>query len=71
MVKIEGYSLEELLSLPSGDLDAFVFMGRPVVVKIGSAELLAERQTQRISVGRRDMCRWRSSFKACRHRARK
>ena len=42
MVKIEGYSPEELLALPAGDLDAFVFMGRPVVVKLGSPELLAE-----------------------------
>jgi len=46
MVKIEGYSPEELLSLPAGDLDAFVFMGRPVVVKVGSAELLAECRRQ-------------------------
>ena len=42
MVKIESYSPEELLSLPAADLDAFVFIGRPVVVKVGSAELLAE-----------------------------
>ena len=42
MVKIEGYSPEELLALPAAELDAFVFIGRPMVVRIGSAELLAE-----------------------------
>jgi hypothetical protein len=46
MVTIEGYSSEELLSLPAGDLDALVFIGRPAVVKIGSAELLAECRRQ-------------------------
>jgi hypothetical protein len=42
MVKVEGYSPEELLALPAVELDAFVFVCRPVVVKLGSAELLAE-----------------------------
>ena len=41
MVRIEGYSPEELLALPRAELDAFVFMGRPVVVKVGTAEVAA------------------------------
>ena len=42
MVKIEGYTSDELLALPPAELDAFVFIGRPVVVRVGSAEVLAE-----------------------------
>jgi hypothetical protein len=42
MVKIEGYTSDELLALPTAELDAFVFIGRPVVVRVGSAEVLAE-----------------------------
>jgi hypothetical protein len=42
MVKIEGYTSEELLALPAAELDAVVFIGRPVVVRVGSAEVLAE-----------------------------
>ncbi len=42
MVRIEGYSSDELLALPAAELDAFVFIGRPVVVRVGSAEILVE-----------------------------
>src|SRR6185295_5574285 len=42
MVHIEGFSIDELLALPKDDLDAFVFTGRPVVARVGSAEILIE-----------------------------
>jgi hypothetical protein len=42
MVKIEGYTTAELLALPDGELDAVVLAGHPIVVPVGSAELLAE-----------------------------
>ena len=42
MVHIEEFSIDELLALPKGELDAFVFTGRPVVARVGSAEILIE-----------------------------
>ena len=42
MVTIEGYTPDELMALPASELDAVVFVGRPVVVRVGSAEILAE-----------------------------
>lgn len=41
-VFIEGYSADELLALPGQELDAFVFPGRPVVARVGSADVLVE-----------------------------
>ena len=42
MVKIEGHSLDELLALPVEDLDTLVLAGRPIVARVGTAEVLAE-----------------------------
>jgi hypothetical protein len=42
IVCIEGYSVDELLALPKHELDALVFPGRPVVARVGSAEVLVE-----------------------------
>jgi len=46
MLEIEGYTSDELLALPAAELDAFVFSGRPVVVRVGSAEVLVECHRQ-------------------------
>ena len=42
VITIEGYTQEEILSFPQEQLDAFVFSNAPVVLKIGSAEILGE-----------------------------
>jgi hypothetical protein len=42
MLKIEGHTPDELMALPASELDALVFIGRPVVVRVGSAQVLAE-----------------------------
>jgi len=42
MVTIEGCTPDELLALPPDDLDALIFVDRPVVVHVGSAQVLAE-----------------------------
>ena len=49
-ISIEGYSAEEILSLPNEDLDQFVFCGEPIVFRAGSAEILGkfERADDRI-----------------------
>jgi len=41
-VRIEGLTVDELLALPSDQLDDLVFAGRPIVFRAGSAEVLAE-----------------------------
>ena len=41
-ITIEGYTPEELLSLPDEQLSAWVFSGEPVTFRIGSAEVLGE-----------------------------
>ena len=41
-VDIEGYSPEEILSLPDEQLDAFVLAGEPLVFRAGTAEILGE-----------------------------
>jgi hypothetical protein len=41
-IDIEGYSPEEILSLPDEQLDAFVLAGEPLVFRAGSAEILGE-----------------------------
>jgi hypothetical protein len=43
MIRIEGYTLEELLDLPVDELDGLVFSGRPVV-RVCSAHVLVEGQ---------------------------
>ena len=42
MVRIEGYTRDELLAMPSRDLDEVVLLGRPVVINVGTAQVLAE-----------------------------
>ena len=41
-ILIEGYAPEEILSLPDEQIEAFVFAGKPLVFKVGSAEILGE-----------------------------
>ena len=41
-IKIEGLTADELLALPEADLDALVIADRLVVVRIGTAQVLAE-----------------------------
>src|SRR5262245_8480632 len=41
-VLIEGYSVEDILALPSEQLDRFVFCGEPIVFHAGSAEVLGK-----------------------------
>jgi hypothetical protein len=42
MITIEGHSIDELLALPADELDVLVLAGRPVIVRIGTAKVLAE-----------------------------
>jgi hypothetical protein len=51
MVKIDGYSRDALLALPAAELDAFVLMSRPVVVKIGSQRGNLRIENSSLSVG--------------------
>ena len=44
MIRIEGYTPGQLLDLPVNELDELVFIGRPLVVRVGSADVLAECQ---------------------------
>jgi hypothetical protein len=41
-INIEGYSTDEILSLPNEQLDALVLSGEPLVFRAGSAEILGE-----------------------------
>ena len=41
-INIEGYTPEEILSLPDDQLEAMVFAGDPIVFRAGSAEILGE-----------------------------
>ena len=41
-ILIEGYTAEELLHLPEQQIDAFVLCNKPVVFRIGSAEILGQ-----------------------------
>ena len=41
-INIEGYSPDEILSLPDKQLDDLVFVGEPLVFHAGSAEILEE-----------------------------
>lgn len=41
-INIEGYSADEILSLPDEQLDALVLSGEPLVFRVGTAEILGE-----------------------------
>jgi len=41
-VLLEGYTAEEILAAAPEELDLLVFVGEPIVFRIGSAELLGE-----------------------------
>ena len=41
-IDIEGYTPDEILSLPKDQFDAMVFAGTPLVFRAGSAEILGE-----------------------------
>jgi len=41
-VLIEGYSIEEILAFPDDQIAPIIFCGRPLVFKIGTAEILGE-----------------------------
>jgi hypothetical protein len=41
-ISIEGCSPEEILNLPDEDLESIVFVGKPIVFRVGSAEILGE-----------------------------
>jgi len=41
-ILIEEYTPEEFLSLPDEQIEAFVFAGKPLLFKAGSAEILGE-----------------------------
>lgn len=42
LISVEGYSPDEILSLPDEQIESFVFVGEPIIFKIGSAEILGE-----------------------------
>lgn len=44
VVTIEGFSLDEILSIPDADFDAWVFSATPIVFRAGSAEVLGQFQ---------------------------
>jgi hypothetical protein len=41
-VTIEGYTADEILALPEEQLDAFVFVGEPLLFRAGTATILGE-----------------------------
>lgn len=41
-VKIEGLTVDEILSTPDGELDALVFTAAPLIFRAGSAEVLGQ-----------------------------
>ena len=41
-IKIEGYTADELLTLPDEQIDGFLLCNEPVAFKIGSAEILGQ-----------------------------
>ena len=51
-VLFEGFSAEELLSLPDHELDMWAFTGEPLAFRIGSASILGEfrRQDDRLVI---------------------
>jgi hypothetical protein len=51
-ILIEGYTSDDILSLPDEQIDAFIFTGEPLVFRAGSATILGEfrRSTDRITL---------------------
>jgi len=45
-ILIEGYTPEEILSLPDEQIESFIFAGAPLIFKAGSAEILGEFRLQ-------------------------
>ena len=43
-IEIEGYSPDEILSLPEEELNTFVFCNEPIVFRAGTAEILGQFQ---------------------------
>lgn len=41
-ISIEGYTTEEILALSDDQLEDFIFVGEPIVFKVGTAEILGE-----------------------------
>lgn len=41
-INIEGYSSDEILALPDEQIDAYIFVGEPIIFKAGSSEILGE-----------------------------
>ena len=41
-ILIDGLTLDEVLALPRGDIDELVFVGEPIVVRVGTSELLGQ-----------------------------
>lgn len=41
-IRIEGYSPEELISLPEEQIDNFILCDQPIAFRIGTAEILAQ-----------------------------
>jgi hypothetical protein len=41
-VTIEGYTADEIIALPDDQLDAFVFVGEPLLFRTGTATILGE-----------------------------
>ena len=44
IVTIEGFTPDEILSIPDADLDAWVFSATPIVFRAGTAEVLGQFQ---------------------------
>jgi hypothetical protein len=44
LVTIEGFTPNEILSIPDADLDAWVFSATPIVFRAGTAEVLGQFQ---------------------------
>ena len=44
IVTIEGFTPDEILSIPDADLDAWVFSAAPIVFRAGTAEVLGQFQ---------------------------
>jgi hypothetical protein len=44
IVTIEGFTPDEMLSIPDADLDAWVFSATPIVFRAGTAEVLGQFQ---------------------------
>ncbi len=41
-IEIEGLSPDEILNLPDEEIESIVFVGKPIVFRAGSAEILGE-----------------------------